>query len=252
MATYQSPALDKGLDIIEYLSLQAIAQSQTEIASGIERKPNEIYRMLVCLKERGYIVKNEVSGNYKLSLKLYYLSHRHPLLNSLRRAALYPMQELSEFSRQSCHLAVLDKGMVLIAAHTSSPCPVSLSVEVGSSFSLLESTSGIVFLSQLDKKNRLIELNKTENYKTASKVGKKKITDLIDNVSEKGYNIQESELTKGVIDIAVPISIPEINFIGSLVVTILSGQIQDILSSNNILDKMGSTINEIYKNLGLR
>ena len=107
-------------------------------------------------------------------------------------------------------------------------------------------------MSQLDKKNRLIELNKTENYKTASKVGKKKITDLIDNVSEKGYNIQESELTKGVIDIAVPISIPEINFIGSLVVTILSGQIQDILSSNNILDKMGSTINEIYKNLGLK
>ncbi|MCK5814971.1 MAG: helix-turn-helix domain-containing protein, partial [Flavobacteriaceae bacterium] len=105
MATYQSPALDKGLDIIEYLSLQAIAQSQTEIASGIERKPNEIYRMLVCLNERGYIVKNEVSGKYKLSLKLYYLSHRHPLLNSLRRAALYPMQELSEFSRQSCHLA---------------------------------------------------------------------------------------------------------------------------------------------------
>ena len=252
MTKYQSPALDKGLDIIEYLSSHSISKSQTEIALGIERKPNEIYRMLVCLEGRGYIMKNEVSGKYKLSLKLYHLSHRHPPLNSLRRAALYPMQELSEFSRQSCHLSVLDKGRVLIVAHNSSPSPVSLSVEVGSSFSLLESTSGIVFLSQLDKKDRMIELNRNENYKTASAAEKKKIRDLIDAVLEKGYDIRESENTKGVIDIAVPIGVPGINIIGSLVVTILSGQIQDILSSNNILDKMGLTVNGIYKNLGVK
>lgn len=53
MQKYQSPALDKGLDILEYLSLNDTPQSQTEISHGTQKKPNQIYRMLVCLEERG-------------------------------------------------------------------------------------------------------------------------------------------------------------------------------------------------------
>lgn len=94
MAKYQSPALEKGLDILEYLSLLNTAQSQTEIALGIHKKPNEVNRMLVCLEEKGYINKSQVSGKYSLSLKLYHLSHRHPPINFLRKVAIHAMQEL--------------------------------------------------------------------------------------------------------------------------------------------------------------
>ena len=37
---------DKGLDILEYLSLKSIPQSQSEISQGIGKSPSEIYRML--------------------------------------------------------------------------------------------------------------------------------------------------------------------------------------------------------------
>ena len=62
MTKYYAPALDKGLDILEYLSDQSIPQSQQDIAIGIERTPNEIYRMLVSLEKRGYIAKDPVSS----------------------------------------------------------------------------------------------------------------------------------------------------------------------------------------------
>ncbi|MBJ6367701.1 IclR family transcriptional regulator [Snuella sedimenti] len=251
MTKYNSPALDKGLDIIEYLSMQAVDQSQTEIATGINKKPNEIYRMLVCLEERGYIIKSHVSGKYKLSLKLYYLAHRHPPLYALRSAAFYPMQELAGFSKQSCHLSILNFDELLIVSECSSPGPVSLSVEVGSRFPLFNSTSGRIMLSQLKEEEQLIYLNRNANFSDLNEVDKLDYLSEIKLVAEKGYDFKESETTKGVIDIGVPIYIPEINILGALVVTMLSGQVQELLGSDKILNKIKETVKSIKKNLGI-
>ncbi|HET8830326.1 MAG TPA: helix-turn-helix domain-containing protein, partial [Pelobium sp.] len=80
---YQAPALEKGLDILEYLSSQSVPVSQTEIAGNLNKSSNEIYRMLVCLEDRGYIIRDQVSSKYKLSLKLYHLSHQHSVVDEL-------------------------------------------------------------------------------------------------------------------------------------------------------------------------
>ena len=101
---YNAPALDKGLDILEFLSWQRSPRSQAEIATGLGRVINEIYRMLVALEARGYVRRGETSGKYQLSLKLYYLSHSHSPLDQLTQAARVPMQDLANELRQSCHI----------------------------------------------------------------------------------------------------------------------------------------------------
>ncbi|MGB5436146.1 MAG: helix-turn-helix domain-containing protein, partial [Maribacter sp.] len=126
---YNAPALDKGLDILEHLSDVGVPLSQAEIAQGIDRTPSEIYRMLICLEERGYLLRGSNAGKYRLSLKMYSLSHRHTPFDELKRVAHYPMQELSETTRQSCHLSILDNDRLLIIAQTRSPSAVSLSIE---------------------------------------------------------------------------------------------------------------------------
>ena len=65
MSKYSAPALEKGLDIIEYLSYKAIPQTQTEIAIGVSKSANEIYRMLAVLENRGYLVRSN-SGKYSI------------------------------------------------------------------------------------------------------------------------------------------------------------------------------------------
>jgi len=54
---YRAPALDKGLEILEYLSGQRMPLTQLEIADGLQRSSGEIYRMLLCLEERGYLAR---------------------------------------------------------------------------------------------------------------------------------------------------------------------------------------------------
>jgi len=251
MPNYNSPALDKGLDILEYLSLNSTPQSQTEIAIGSDRKPNEIYRMLICLEERGYIMRNKISGKFSLSLKLYHLSHQHSSVNSIKEAALYPMQALSEFSKQSCHLSILYKNKVLIIAQSLSTGPISLSIQDGSLFPLYKTTSGRVILSQLMEKERLIYLKKDQHFNQLSeKQGKIYLTE-VNSISKSGSIIINSETTHGVTDIAIPFGVKKINIVGSLTVTILSSQISETVTLQKILSKSKETVENIYKNMGI-
>lgn len=251
MTKYQSPALDKGLDILEYLSLKAVPQSKSEIAFGLERKPNEIYRMLVTLEDRGYINKEEVSNKYSLSLKLYHLSHRHPPINTIRMAALSPMQGLSDFSKQSCHLSILYKNQLLVIAQCSSAAPISLSVEDGSLFSIYKTTSGRVILSKFKEKEQLGHLNKVPSFKKLSTADKNKYLKEVDTVAQQGFAVQESEIKSGVIDVVVPFYVPEIEINGALAVSILSGRSDVDIDTKVLVEKAIETVESILNELGI-
>src|SRR6201984_3821544 len=75
---YAAPALEKGLDILELLASVSEALTHSEIASRLGRTLTEVFRMLVCLEERGYISRNGPDERYQLTLKLFEIVHQHP------------------------------------------------------------------------------------------------------------------------------------------------------------------------------
>jgi len=178
---YQAPALDKGLDILEYLSAQSVPLSQTEIATGIEKTPNEIYRMLMSLESRGYILRDEVSGKYRLSLKLFYLSHRHSPIDELRKAAQFPLEELANTIRQSCHLSIFYMNQVMVIIHAKSPGPIALSIEEGNLFPLPLTASGKVLLAYMPESERSTVLKNNSIFK---KYAKQQQEDFLTSLSE--------------------------------------------------------------------
>jgi IclR helix-turn-helix domain len=64
---YAAPALEKGLDILELLASVSEALTHSEIASRLGRTINEVFRMLVCLDERGYISRTGPDERYQSS-----------------------------------------------------------------------------------------------------------------------------------------------------------------------------------------
>jgi DNA-binding IclR family transcriptional regulator len=73
-ARYSAPALEKGLDILELLAADPAALTRTEIAHRLRRTIGEVFRMLVCLDERGYICKVGTDERYQLTLKFFELA----------------------------------------------------------------------------------------------------------------------------------------------------------------------------------
>ena len=83
-ASYSAPALEKGLDILELLCRSDVPLSQKEIGQRLGRSVGELYRMVACLVERGYLVNAD--EKLHITTKLFELAHtnRRPTVCSLR------------------------------------------------------------------------------------------------------------------------------------------------------------------------
>jgi DNA-binding IclR family transcriptional regulator len=145
-ARYSTPALEKGLDVVELLAAEAAGLTAREIGARLGRTTGELFRMLLSLERRGYIRRGE-DGAYVLTLRLFELAHRHPPTDRLMAAALPEMRRLAERTGQSCHLAVQDAGRILVLARVESPRPWSLLVRVGAAYDLVTNSSGRVLLA---------------------------------------------------------------------------------------------------------
>lgn len=133
---YTAPALEKGLDILELLAAEAEGLTQGAIAQRLGRSAPELFRMLSVLQRRGYLERHS-DGCYRLSLRMFELSHRHPPLNRLLDVALPEMRQLADATRQSCHLVVHFDRRIIVVAQVDTPEPMGFRVRLGAHFPLL-------------------------------------------------------------------------------------------------------------------
>jgi DNA-binding IclR family transcriptional regulator len=201
--TYPVPALEKGLDIIETLAAATEPQSLAELAARLERSSSELFRMLACLEQRGYLAREESSGKYALTLKLYALTHAHSPMVKLLGAARRPMQDLTAKIGESCHLSVLDRGKLLVVAQQESPARVRLSIEVGGEFDPVATASGRLLLSALDDAALAEALAASPVGKTLGGRALAGFRSGLIEIARSGVSMAESETIEGVRDVAV-------------------------------------------------
>lgn len=145
---YSVPAMEKGLDLLEALAGSAVPLSLVELSRDLGKGSSELFRMLNCLEQRGYIARDGLSGKYTLTLRLYQLAHTHSPVDKLLAAAREPMRGLTHALSESCHLSVLYHHQLLVVAQELSPEKLRLSVEVGSIHDARKTASGQLLLAQ--------------------------------------------------------------------------------------------------------
>jgi DNA-binding IclR family transcriptional regulator len=206
--------------------------------------------MLNCLEQRGYVMRDKVSGKYRLTLKLYSLAHAHSVIEKLLQAARLPMQALTEKFRESCHLSVLDRGKLLVVAQQESPERVRLSIEVGSLFDPAATASGRLLLAQLDGADRSLALTNSEVAAKLSGKSLESFNEKLDELRKRKISTAEGETIEGVRDIAVLIGNPALGLTAALAVTRLlrRGRRGD---EAPLIEGMSATAAEVTKTLGL-
>ncbi len=151
--SYATPALEKGLDVIELLAHRSGGLTKSEISRELNRTVSEIFRMLLCLERRGYIAQTE-GERYALTLKLFKLVQEHPPTERLITEALPVMHQLAQETLQSCHMGIIDGALVTILAQVNAPSSIGFYVKLGSSVELMEATTGYVILAHQDDEHR--------------------------------------------------------------------------------------------------
>jgi DNA-binding IclR family transcriptional regulator len=200
---YTAPALEKGLDILELLATDPTALSRSEIAHHLHRTIGEVFRMLVCLDERGYICKVGAEERYQLTLKFFDLAHKHPPLQRLIGAARPLMEHVAEITGQSCHLAMLSNSEVIVVAQVDAPGKMGFSVRLGANIDLLDTASGHVILAFQKRPMQTIILKAWR--RRSRKHPPEGLNRHLAGIRRRGYEQLASYQVRGVVNISFPV-----------------------------------------------
>jgi DNA-binding IclR family transcriptional regulator len=200
---YPTPALEKGLDILELFASEPGGLSKSDVARRLGRTVSEIFRMLLCLEERGYISQSRDGERYRLTLRLFKLAREHPPTKRMITEALPIMQQVAHEINQSCHLGVLQGGQVVIVAQVDSHVSSGFYVRTGAVIDLMQAATGHVILAHQTPEvcSRAIEIWSEQN-------GERPPRDLaahLARIRSRGYEERASYEVDGVINISFPV-----------------------------------------------
>lgn len=198
---YSAPALEKGLDILELLCRSDIPLSQREIAQRLGRSGSEIYRMVMCLVERGYLVT--IADKLHVTTKLFELAHFNPPTHRLLVEAAPVMEQLSRSLDQSCHLTIYNQGRQVVLAKVDAPSGTGFSVRVGANLDVLVSSSGLVLVALQDDKTRQLRIE--ESLRRRPDHASPELGAMLDAASARGFVSIPSRQLRGLHSVSFPI-----------------------------------------------
>ena len=244
---YPTPALEKGLDILELFASTPSGLTVSEVARKLNRTVSEIFRMLLCLEQRGYLAQSANKERYHLTLRLFRLGQEHPPTKRLVTEALPMMHQVAHELRQSCHLGVLDGGHVVILAQVDSPESTGFYVKVGSKVDLMHAATGHVILAHQDQDScqRAIE-------EWVLETKKKMPTDLEEHLAKiriRGYERRASYEVTGVVNIGFPILNAQGNAVAGLTVPYVK-RIEDTIGIQEVILSLRRASRQISEAIG--
>jgi DNA-binding IclR family transcriptional regulator len=243
---YSVPAVEKALDIVEYLASEGVPMTRAQLARALNRQPAELFRMLTCLEARGYLWRDSDSNAYGLTLKLFELSRTHSPYEGLLRIAAPHMRALAAELRESVHLSMLHGHQVMVIAQEESPKPFRLSVEVGSLHSLANTTSGRVLLASLSDEEAAALLKRDASRKQVPAAARQNLRERLDAIRRNGYEWSEGEWFESGIDLGVLVGSPDSRVRAALVMAILRRK-----GEGPTLDQLLPALQECARAIGL-
>jgi DNA-binding IclR family transcriptional regulator len=244
---YPTPALEKGLDILELFASTPEGMTISEVARRLNRTMSEIFRMLLCLEQRGYLAQSANKDRYHLTLRLFRLAQEHPPTKRMVMEALPIMHWLAHELRQSCHLGVLDGGHIVILAQVDSPESTGFYVKLGSKVDLMHAATGHVILAHQteDECERTIQ-------EWTLETRKKKPADLDSHLAKirvRGYERRASYEVAGIVNISFPVLNSQGSAVAGLTVPYVK-RIEDTVSIPQVIDALRTASRQISEALG--
>jgi DNA-binding IclR family transcriptional regulator len=247
---YHVPAIERGMAVIEILAKSSHSLSLTEISKRLDVTSGTLFRVLTTLELLGYVNKNENSGNYSLSLKLYEIAHTQSPLSILLDVAAMPMESLSHKLNESCHLSVLRNDRIVVLKEALNLGQFRLSVSIGSQFPAVKTSSGRLLLAFLEDDILGVTLENSDDYQQMDDTQQASFLSRLANIRETGISTSENENHVGVRDAAVLVGNPKIGLISALAVTWLV-TIDEPNQGQNIIDGLQECALEITNSMGL-
>lgn len=218
----------------------------SQMAAMLGRSVSELFRMVLALEYRGYIVASaDGRDGYTLTNKLFTLGISQGSARVLLEAALPVMKELTCELGQSCHLVVASGDQIVVVARVESPMDLGFSVRVGYRRLLVETNSGVLLYGHASeelKANWLPRLRASANAESINQ-----FIASAEQAKKQGYIKSSSDFVEGVTDVCVPV-IGMYGAVASLIVPFIVIKSQQI-TPDDVLEKVRLAASKIADSL---
>lgn len=202
-----TPALDRGLAILELLAARGAPMLANDLAQELELPNCSVGRILSNFVVRGYLERDERSRRYSLTGKLLAMAAGTLCERNLVVEAMDEMRALRDACGESVQINALsgDNGVVLETA--PSRHAVRFVADPGTPFPLHNTAPGKVLLVHMKPDDREVLLRRTVFASAAGRKGVtvNKVRAELDHVRKSGYGLDVQEYLLGVHCVSAPI-----------------------------------------------
>jgi IclR family acetate operon transcriptional repressor len=205
MARRSVQSVDRALDLLEALAASEGEVSITSLAHRTSLHVSTVHRLLTTLLRRGYVRQNPDTSRYFTGAKLATLAEGRSRFNELRHRARPFLRSLTEETRETSNLVVLDDAMAVYIETVASPHVVRMFTTLGNRVPLHATGAGKALLAALspDRRDALIDRIELRGYTARTIVERTALRRALEEIRERGYAIDDEEFDEGVRCVAV-------------------------------------------------
>ncbi|MBI2773854.1 MAG: IclR family transcriptional regulator [Chloroflexi bacterium] len=200
-------SVDRALDLLEALAASESEVSITKLADRTSLHVSTVHRLLTTLLRRGYVRQNPDTSRYFTGTKLATLAGSASRFNELRHQARPVLRTLTEQTRETSNLVVLDDVMAVYIETVPSPQIVRMFTTLGNRVPLHATGAGKALLAWLapDKRDALVDRLELRAHTMHTIDEKPALKRALDEIRERGYAVDDEEFDEGVRCVAAAI-----------------------------------------------
>lgn len=201
---YRLSSLNHALDVLELLAGSDGPVAVTDVAKATSLVKSGAFRILHNLEQRGYVRKDQES-RYSLGVGVWRLARALTQVSSLRERARPLLVAITSATRETTHLAVLDRMYSVYIDKAETPASVRAYAEIGDRAPAHAVATGKVLLSCLsgDELDALLA-EPLERYTPATTVDPDALRAELARIRTDGFAVNDGEWREEVVGVAVP------------------------------------------------
>jgi DNA-binding IclR family transcriptional regulator len=204
----QTPALLRGLDILELFLTENATLSAPDITLRTGLPRTTVHELLVTLTARHYLTRDEPTGHYRLGLRLFQLGNAYGERLDLAGASTEVARGICAECNETVHVAVRDGANVVYIAKVDSSRAVRMVSAVGRTLPAHCTAVGKALLADLTD-TELAELYPARTKLAAltehSITGVAELRAQLREINERGISVEQCESNPDVCCLAAPV-----------------------------------------------
>lgn len=198
--------LTKGVRVLEALCTSEKRRGVTELANELELQKSNVYRLMQTLMALGYVDKDESSGRYGATLRVWEFGAMVADRIDVRVVSRPFLERLAAATEETVHLSVLSGAEVVYIDKVDSPTPLRSYSRVGGRAPAYCVATGKALLANADKSivDRLLK-TRLQRFTATTICTVEALAKELRLIRKRGYALNRGEWREGVNGLAVPV-----------------------------------------------